>query len=174
MVLNPGKGWSGSSLTGPPGPHSRPREHSHLKTPRHRVFQELHWTAGETEAQESPELPLLSCWLILPSVFHAFALGHGPVAPSQPRMDQLSDLGAIFAFSGPLSPLPTEWQGKPSGPMQRKWAGFSRLRLPLPSHLQDSLTYKLLDPPEPHTEARLDARLPFLSSSRDLLNNLAQ
>lgn len=70
MVWNPGKGWPGSSLTGPPGPHSRPREHSHLKTPRHRVFQEPHWTAGETEAQGSNRSHLSSLCCPVSSYCH--------------------------------------------------------------------------------------------------------
>lgn len=103
------------------------------------AFQELHCAAKETEAQGRDRSHLSSlccCQLILSSVFHAFALSHGPLAPTQPAMDQLSVLGATFALSGPLSPPPHRVAGKALGPTATQVGrGLSLLGLPLPSHL---------------------------------------
>ena len=104
--------WAREQLDRPP--------HAPLQTSKcHGIggFQQPNRAARETEVQESPELPLLSCQLMLSSVFHAFAIGHDPMAPTQPVMDQLSDLGATFALSRPLSVSPSS-----QGSRERPWA----------------------------------------------------
>lgn len=122
-----------------PGPRSScvdPGSTANLKTPRHWEFQQPHCATRETEAQGSPQLPLLSGQLILLSVFHVFTVSHDPMAPTQPVMDQLSDRGATLALSRPLSPPPHGVAGKALGPTptQLGWV-LSLLRLPPSPHL---------------------------------------
>lgn len=140
-----------------------PGEHSYLKMPRHWAFQEPYCVARETEARGRGRSHLSSS-AALSSVPPCLSSQPWPYGPSQPVMDQLSDPGATLALSGPLSlslsPLPTEGQGKPSGQQQHMWGGFL---LPHAYWTASPTSYWTF---QNHTQARLDTRLPFLSSIR--------